>query len=546
MSSSHRKLPVSSLAEWLIPAGLFVLFLLVTLPGIAWGAPALWHPDEIVKEADMALSGDYQFDEENFDYPSLPKYVLYGLGKGTYDLGYDRAGFIIAARSLSAVLGGLVVVLAYALARLLGGRVLSAVLAALLLISSSELVLNSRFAHNDLYLAFFSTLAILSTLLYRRSGGKGWLYLAFLLVGLAASSKYNGLSLVIVPLVVYLLIQRKVLFKNGLATVETLFIAATLTALGYALGTPKALLWAAFYFKRAVPAILRHATYARQPGSPIGLFGQWQQLIQMLGLGVFLLLAGAVVWYAVLLLRSARGKTVPSQAHLPLVGVVLLALLAMDLPMLVSFNYQPRFYLPMLPALAVLGALFVQDLVGISAGHGKQWLAWLIRFGAVLLVLYSFLRVASTVLVFQHDARIPASAYLRALPQGTTIEYTLYPPAIERERFTRSHNYPIFFKKFPDQALPTSRLYEFNRGEAGIEERQTEYLVIDSFTYERFADDYICELHQAECDFFTRLRQGQADYRLIQSFEYRPPAWLPQLSLAFVNPQIEIYQRIGR
>jgi len=543
MSLSPRKSPVSSLAEWLIPAGLFVLFLLITLPGIAWGAPDLWHPDEIVKEADMALSGDYQFDEENFDYPSLPKYVLYGLGKVTYDLGYDQADFIIVARSLSAVLGGLVVALAYALTRLLGGRVLSAVLAALLLISSSELVLNSRFAHNDLYLAFFSTLAILSTLLYRRSGGKGWLYLSFLLVGLAASSKYNGLSLVIVPLAVYFLLQRKVVVNNGLATLETLFIAATLTALGYALGTPKALLWAAFYFKRAIPAILRHATYARQPGSPVGLLGQWEQLIQMLGLGVFLLMAGAVVWYAVMLVRSTRGKTVPSQVQLPLVGVALLALLAMDLPMLISFNYQPRFYLSMLPVLAVLGALLVQDLVGVSAGSGMRWLAWLVSIGAVLLVIYSFLRVASTVLVFQHDARIPASAYLQTLPEGSTIEYTLYPPTIDRERFTRSHNYPIFFKKFPDQPLPTSRLYVFNEGEAGIEERQTDYLVIDSFTYQRFADDYICELHQAECDFFIRLRQGQTRYRLIESFEYAPPAWLPQLKLPFVNPRIEIYQR---
>ena len=333
------------------------------------------------------------------------------------------------------------------------------------------------------------------------------------------------------------------MFNNGLATLETLFIAATLTALGYALGTPKALLWAAFYFKRAIPAILRHATYARQPGSPVGLLGQWEQLIQMLGLGVFLLMAGAVVWYAVMLVRSTRGKTVPSQVQLPLVGVALLALLAMDLPMLISYNYQPRFYLSMLPVLAVLGALLVQDLVGVSAGSGMRWLAWLVSIGAVLLVIYSFLRVASTVLVFQHDARIPASVYLQTLPEGSTIEYTLYPPTIDRERFTRSHNYPIFFKKFPDQALPTSRLYEFNRGEAGIEERQTDYLVIDSFTYERFADAYICALHQAECDFFTRLRQGGTNYSLVQSFEYDPPAWLPQLKLPFVNPRIEIYQR---
>jgi hypothetical protein len=531
--------------EWLIPASLFLLFLLITLPHIAWGAPDLWHPDEIIKEADMALSGEYHFDEENFNYPSLPKYTQYWLGRALYSLGYDRTDFIIAARSLSALLGGLVVVLAYGLVRMLGGRILSALLAAFLLLSSSELVLNSRFAHNDLYLTFFSTLAVLSTLQYRRTSGKGWLYLAFLLAGLATSSKYNGLGLVLVPLVVFFVLQGRALFKDWLATAETLFISFVLSALGYAIGTPKALLWMVYYFKRALPAILNHASYAREPGSQVGLVGQWGQLIHMLGWGAFILLAGAVVWYLSLLLRHLRGRSVPSHGNLPLVGIVLLALLALNLPLLFSYNYQPRFYLPMLPLLAALGALFVQDLYALAIGWGKKWLAGLVVAGAIILVVCSFLRVASVLLVFYNDARIPASRYVQTLPQGTSIEYTLYPPTIPRERFSRSHNYPIAFKKFPDQPLPTSRLYQFNQGEAGIEERKTDYLVIDSFTYARFKDKYICDLHRAECDFFARLRQGLTHYRLVQAFRYAPPAWLPHLDLPFVNPEIEVYQRSG-
>jgi hypothetical protein len=267
-------------------------------------------------------------------------------------------------------------------------------------------------------------------------------------------------------------------------------------------------------------------------------------LAQMLGWGVFLLFAAAVIWYALMLVRRARNRSSPTSVKLPLIGVVMLALLAMNLPMLLSYNYQPRFYVPILPLLAVLGALFAQDLWGLAYSRGKKWLAWLVVAGAVLLVIYSFLRVASVLLVFQHDARIPATRYVQALSPGKTIEYTLYPPTIPRQRFVRSHNYPLFFKKFPDQALPTSRWYMFNTGEVGIEERQTDYLVIDSFTYERFKDEYICALHQAECDFFARLRQGLARYRLLQSFSYAPPAWLPDLDLPFVNPQIEIYERI--
>ena len=34
--------------EFILPLGLFILFLALTLPGISWGATSVWHPDEIV------------------------------------------------------------------------------------------------------------------------------------------------------------------------------------------------------------------------------------------------------------------------------------------------------------------------------------------------------------------------------------------------------------------------------------------------------------------------------------------------------------------
>src|SRR3989337_2334066 len=124
--------------EALIPISLFFLFLLASIPGISWGTPDIWNPDELVGRVDLALGGELQFDETepDYNYPSLPKYVMYGVGKIVYGLGYTRTDFIISARVLSALLGGLAVVLVYFLARRIRASVSGAFLAGLLMIAS--------------------------------------------------------------------------------------------------------------------------------------------------------------------------------------------------------------------------------------------------------------------------------------------------------------------------------------------------------------------------------------------------------------------------
>ena len=93
--------------------------------------------------------------------------------------------------------------------------------------------------------------------------------------------------------------------------------------------------------------------------------------------------------------------------------------------------------------------------------------------------------------------------------------------------------------------MPTSRKYEFNAGEAGLDDRMTDYLVIDSFTSDRFNDPYICETMPVECDFFKQLETGGSDhYRLLNEFTYTLPPYLPQMNIDFVNPEIRIYERI--
>jgi len=164
----------------------------------------------------------------------------------------------------------------------------------------------------------------------------------------------------------------------------------------------------------------------------------------------------------------------------------------------------------------------------------------------MVIILYSLVRVISQMLLVMNDARVPASTFITSnLRAGTSLEYTYYPPTLPEDFFEREHNYPLHFIKSALDSVPTSKKYEFNTGEIGLDERQTDYLVIDSFTYDKFNDPYTCTTMQVECDFFKQLATGQsAHYKLIAEFSYTLPAYLPQLNTTFINPTIRIYERI--
>jgi hypothetical protein len=527
---------------WL-PIILGLVFLFISVLGISWGTPDLWHPDELVRRVIQALNGEWVFDEANFDYPSLPKYVMFGVGKFVSDLGYPREAVIIAARFISAVLGALVVGLTYRITRLVGGHIAAACLAALLLISNSEFVLNAHWAHNDIYLTFFVCLSVYGLVKYSLLKGRLWLYLSFFSAGLAASSKYNGGIIVIAPVLIYLFDQRRMISKDFLRIMETFFIGVVLSVLGYVIGTPKSILWLAFYLKRLIPALLRHSIYGSEPGREIGLLRQWDKLHSVWGTLVNIWVLAALVYVVILLFKEFASNRDLKPEHNALLSIVV-ALIALDLPILLSYNVQPRFFLPMLPLFAVLASLLALELIAYVQLKGYRFLAYVITGAIVLLITYSSLRVLSVSLLLTNDSRIAASDFVHNLPLGSTIEYTIYPPSIPRENFSNSHNFPLVFIKVPDQILPTSKHYEFNVGEVGIEDRQPDYLIVDSFTVDRFKNVYICDLHRLDCDFFNRLKDGKTNYQLIAGFEYRLPDSLPDLKVSFVNPDLYVYQRL--
>ena len=180
--------------EKLIPIFLFLLFLVINVPGTS----KVWNPDELAHRVNKALHGEWRFDETNFDYPSLPKYVMYGVGSIVYKLGYSSAEYYLTVRLVSLLLGALSVILVYKITRRTGGSILTGVFASVLTLTNSELAINSRFAHNDLYLTISVLLIVYSLAIAIKNDSKLCLYAAFVFVGFAASSKYNGGILILV------------------------------------------------------------------------------------------------------------------------------------------------------------------------------------------------------------------------------------------------------------------------------------------------------------------------------------------------------------
>jgi len=528
--------------EFIIPLLLFALFLIFTLPGIAWGAPGIWHPDEVVYIALKGLYEGTEFDAANFNHPHLPIYAMYWLGKILAALGGTSKEVLIGARILSAVLAGFTIMLTYLIPRRMGYNVLISALSGLLLLSVSEMSHNGRFAHNDTFVTFFCTLTIFFLVQYIARNHRGWLYAAFFAAGMAVSSKYIAITLVLVPIIIFWWTEEKEILKSSLNTFETLFIGGALTYLGYAVGTPKALTWMAYYFKRLIPALIYNSNYGVQPGSVRGIVGQYSVFLDAVGFPLFFLFMTAFLWGIYKILRAYQAKLLNEEKYR---GLLLLTILVLDLPIMASYNYPTRFFLPLMPFFAILSALFIRDLYMLAIPGANSIYPKLIGAGLALILLFSLARSISVMLLFINDARLPATNFVASLPASASLEHTEYPPTIPENYFEREHNYPIYFRNTPDEPILTSKNYVYNIGEAGLDDRRTTYLVIDSFTSDKFDNAYTCELMQVECDFFKQLDAGESEhYKLIADFSYRLPPFLPQLEIAFVNPEIRIYERI--
>jgi len=414
-------------SAWLLPA-IVLLAAVLRLWGIGFGLPHVdCRPDEtpILKIALGFGSGD--LNPHFFRYPTLHMYLLFGLFVcyfliklviGDYasasdliaEFGVNPTNFYLLARFLSAVLGIATVLVVYEIAKRLFGK-LTALTASLLLSVAYLHVRDSHFGVTDVPLTFLISCAVLGIIQsWERKTAKSYLC-AGLLAGLATSTKYTGVVVVVPMLVVHWmnLKHEEASCLRGLVDRRLLCFGLALL-LAFLAGTPFALVDRAKF----VEDVLFEINHASR-GHLINLgIGWWYHLRFSLfyGLGWPLLLAalaGMLVVARISLRKAAVLLSFPL-AYYALVGK--------------GYTVFVRYALPLVPFLCIAAAACIvlvgNRLVRLLGGR-------LGSLAAAVLLLLILVPSASSVaqsnaLLARTDSRLVCTDWFtHNVPAGSSV-----------------------------------------------------------------------------------------------------------------------------
>lgn len=194
---------------------------LVRVWGLDFGLPfPEARPDEstIIRHALAFFSGDP--NPHFFNYPSLYLYLLFALYLGYFLIGkgfgffsspddliaqfvHDPYNIYLIDRALSVLFGTATILAVYYLARRLWGR-RTALVAALFMALAYLHARDSHFGTTDVAMVFLALTSLIFMVRARQEGGLGSYVLAGVLAGLAASTKYNAVLLILPMAAVHL------------------------------------------------------------------------------------------------------------------------------------------------------------------------------------------------------------------------------------------------------------------------------------------------------------------------------------------------------
>lgn len=171
--------------------------------GIDFGLPNNYHPDEIPKvNAIMQMVATDSFNPRYFLHPSFLLYSTYFVNTVFHAFGMQgefRETAFLAGRVVSALAGSASILLLYFLAARLAGRRVGVISAALLAVFPLH-VTSSRYLKEDSLLVFFILATALAVVKAAQDNRKAFLYLAGILAGLTASTKYSGVLAIFIVL----------------------------------------------------------------------------------------------------------------------------------------------------------------------------------------------------------------------------------------------------------------------------------------------------------------------------------------------------------
>ena len=441
----------------LLLVAFFLLALSLRLWGIGFGLPNLYHPDEdavVMPAINIVKTGN--LEPIRLEYGSLHIYLLALVSaavfllsaragyisdpttlslfeRGAYPRVYMHPEYFLAARVVSAVLGALVVLWIFMLARRLASERIAVIAAALGAVLPA-LVVDAHFATTDTPLMFWATLALYLLLRAYDNWFEDslWAYAgAGFVCGLATATKYNGVVLAVPLLLVPLLRVRSLdeMVRMRVLAGPLAMAAGFVSAVPYALlNLPNFLNWFAYSLRLynaprevAMSAWQWHLAYHLSSSHAVVFF-----------LGLAGLLFSFFFW--------GRRAILPSSFAI----VLWIAILSQT-------NYQARMWLPAAPLFLIYAAFMLDLLAGAVA---RRWLPRHTRtFACAPLLLPLLLLPASAnhARAFtEDDVRTRAQRWIEAnIPTGTAIAMDYYGPNLSPDRWPVTKLFHLAHEELP-------------------------------------------------------------------------------------------------
>ncbi len=380
---------------WLALSAIVAGSAALRLAGIAHGAPYVYHPDEwVVAKAAMRMLDDGALLPPWYYYPSLlnevlvpvvrvvhaitdvslatePPWGLHGMRQMAWsDALPAQFPYFLAGRALVASLGVATVPVVFAIGRRAGGTALGLISAAILGASVLHVV-HSGFLTTDVPLAFLGALVLWASVRFLDERRLRLLVLAGLATGLAASTKYNGAALALVPALAWL-IGRPSTSPDPVPLRVAVPGAALAFALAAIVGTPAAVLDPGALLAGVglqVDAYAVSGLIGNSSGGPpvLGNLGYYLTYLWSIGLGpaiVTLIVVGTIV-----AIRRRSGSDL-----LLLVFPVVYLLIA-SIP-IIRFERNLVVMLPFLAVLGGIGAMRLSALLAASLARIDAARSW--------------------------------------------------------------------------------------------------------------------------------------------------------------------------
>lgn len=340
--------------------------------GLGWGLPDAthlfsYHPDEYHSLRGLFSLAQGTLNPHFFNYGSLYLYLVAAaavIGHGTLLLGPIPSALTVEglpealrlwtldARIVSVLAALLTIIAVYWLTRQVLGKT-AALVGSAFLATMPLHVLHSHYGTVDVTQTFFVTLCLLfSVRAIQRHNWKDCAW-AGIMAGLAASTKYNGAAVIVVPLAATFLSgnDNSSTAERGYKWPVRLLIIVFGAAIAFLLTSPYTVLaWSEA--KRDILFEMQHM----RTGEPLALLaepcGLLFHLKNLLAPGVGLVLILALVGAVMAVMQRRR-------LLYPLIGF---AVLWMILIALAKVRYT-RYEMPLLPVLAVLGTVPVAALL---------------------------------------------------------------------------------------------------------------------------------------------------------------------------------------